>query len=230
MKSTRRYLIPGLILTAGLTTVGQNAAASTKSGPTLTIHVINSAQVGHRTLIEAEKIVARIYGKAGIEIRWNDASLLTGRTKEDSVTKGPSDLSRIWLDILPQGLREPGIHKTATGLAPGSGPNRNLVYVFYDRIETMARQQMRVRLGGTYFRPATLSQILAYTVVHEIGHLLLNAEVHSAKGIMRGDWNLEDLHDIAYEKFDFTSQQVEVIRAEVSRRIAEHETVGVALR
>jgi hypothetical protein len=53
MKSTRRYLIPGLILAAGLTTSGQNAAGSTRPGPTLTIQVINSAQVGDKTLIEA---------------------------------------------------------------------------------------------------------------------------------------------------------------------------------
>jgi hypothetical protein len=230
MKSTRRYLIPALILAGGVTTIGQNAAASPNSKPTLTIHVINSAHVGHQTLVEAEKIADRVYGKAGIEIRWIDASLLTGRTKEDSVAQDPSELSLIWLDIIPRGLPEPGMHKTAMGLAPGAGPNRDLVYVFYDRINTMARQQMRVRLGGTYFRPATLAQILAYTMVHEIGHLLLNLEVHSAKGIMRGDWNLEDLHDIAYEKFVFTSQEAEVIRAEVSRRIAKPKIIEGASR
>jgi hypothetical protein len=230
MKSTRRYLIPGLILAAGLTTSGQNVAGSTRPGPTLTIQVINSAQVEDKTLIEAEKVAAGIFGKVGIEIRWTVASPLTENMQETPADKGPSDLSLIRLNILPQALREPSIHKTAMGLAPGTGRNRQWVYVFYDRINTIAMQQMRVRLGGTHFTPATLAQILAHAIVHEVGHLLLNLEVHSAKGIMRGDWNLEDLHDIAYEKFIFRSQEVKVIRAEVSRRITERKTIEGALR
>jgi hypothetical protein len=232
MKSTRRYLIPGLILAAGLTTSGQNVAGSTRPGPTLTIQVINSAQVEDKTLIEAEKIAAGIFGKAGIEIRWTVTSPLTENMRETPADKGPSDLSLIRLNILPQVLREPSIHKTAMGLAPGTGRNRQWVYVFYDRINAMTRRQIQARLRGSYFRPATPAQILAHAMTHEVGHVLLNFEVHSAIGIMRGDWNLKDLQDIANDKFVFTSQEAEAMREDLARRIGDHqgpELAGLAL-
>jgi hypothetical protein len=232
MKSTRRYLIPGLILAAGLITIVKNAAASTNTELTLTIHVNNSARVEQSELIEAEKIAAGIFGKAGIEIRWTVASPLTENMQETPADKGPSDLSLIRLNILPQALREPSIRKTAMGLAPGTGRNRQWAYVFYDRIKTMARRQIQARLRGSFFRPATLDQILAHAIVHEVGHLLLNFEVHSANGIMRGDWNDKDLEDIAYGTFVFTPHEAEAMREDLARRLGDHqgpELAGLAL-
>jgi hypothetical protein len=228
MKSTRRYLIPGLILVGGLTTIGQNAAASTNPGPTLTIEVINSAQVGQRELIDAEKILARIYSNAGIEIRWTDDVQPSEGRKGNNAGEDPSDLSLVRLNILPQVLRELSVPETVMGLAPGSGQNRQWAYVFYDRVKMMAKTQIRARMTRDAMTSATPAQILAHAMAHEVGHLLLNFELHSAIGIMRGDWNFNDLRDISYGKLNFTSQQAAAIRVEVARRNSQYELVTAA--
>jgi hypothetical protein len=230
MKSTRRYLIPGLILAAGLTTIGQNAAASTRPGPTLTIQVINSAQVGDKTLIEAEKIAAGIFGKAGIEIRWTYTVPPSEDRNGSHENEDSSSLSLIHLNIVPQVFDELSIPRAVMGLAPGDGRNRQWAYVFYDRVIGMAKEQIRERTNGMSTTSATPAQILAHAMAHEVGHLLLNLEIHSEIGIMRGIWDEKDLQDVACGELSFTSKQAKAIRAEVSRRIAEHETVEVASR
>jgi hypothetical protein len=104
----------------------------------------------------------------------------------------------------------------AIGLAPGSGPDRQSVYVFYDRVEALARE----RIAETH---ADAAQILGHAIAHEIGHLLLNVQTHSAAGIMRGVWNFWDLQNVSYGYLLFTPKQAEVMRVEVRRRFRQEK-------
>jgi hypothetical protein len=113
-----------------------------------------------------------------------------------------------------------GLPNNVMGLAPGTGPERRLVYVFYSSVEGLARRQSRAHVST--------AQILGHAMAHEIGHLLLNQESHSPTGIMRGDWNLKDLQDAVYGYLLFTSQQAGVIRAEVDRRIRQQKALEAA--
>ena len=115
----------------------------------------------------------------------------------------------------------------------GVGPNSEVAYVFYERAEQLARQQMaekrlRESLVGIVERRAELSQILGHVIAHELGHLL-GLHSHARTGIMRADWNLTDLQDIACGYFFFTSQQADVIRAEVRRRAAAKDQGSMRL-
>ena len=93
------------------------------------------------------------------------------------------------------------------GLAPGSGADRQSVYVFYDRVDVLARKHV-----------ADAAQILGHAIAHEIGHILLNDQRHSPAGIMRGEWNLRDLQNTRYGYLDFTPRQARAIRDEAGRR------------
>ena len=63
----------GLILTGGFTKLCQGAPTdSPEANPTITMHVYNYADVSPKTLIEAEKIAAGVFRKAGVETRWLD--------------------------------------------------------------------------------------------------------------------------------------------------------------
>src|SRR5439155_10169192 len=90
------------------------------------------------------------------------------------------------------------LSNTATGLAPGSGPDRQSVYVFYDRVGILAKH-----VADTH---ADEGQITGHVIAHEIGHLLLNAQIHSATGIMRSPWNLWDLQQASYGYLTFTDE------------------------
>ncbi len=60
-------------------------------------------------------------------------------------------------------------------------------------------------------------------MAHEIGHLLLGPKRHSRSGIMRARWDQEDLRLAAEARLRFTSQQAELIRAEVRARTGDQQ-------
>jgi hypothetical protein len=138
------------------------------------------------------------------------------------------------VNILPATMSDrmnipPGV----TGLAPGAGPDRLLAYVFYDRVVGIAQreaQRQAAQAQGTAARRASRAQILGVVIAHEIGHILLNLAVHTETGIMRGEWDLHGLRDIAEGYVSFTTQQAKVIQAEVARRTRQQNVTDAAGR
>jgi hypothetical protein len=180
--------------------------SAAEKSPVITIQVTNQAEVDNITLIQAEKTANKIFKKTGIESLW-----IVPAAGESF------PLSHIQLKILPSlmsiraGLPD-NFPDNAMGLAPGKGPNRQSVYVFYNKVQALAAKH----IAATH---ADAAQILGHAIAHEIGHLLLNDQSHSPSGIMRGDWNLWDLRNASYGYLLFTPRQAEAIRAEVSRRL-----------
>jgi hypothetical protein len=223
MKRSQRWsliFVLGLVVTGNSSTVAQTlAAVSPDTSLTVTIHVHNYAEVGDKTLLEAEKIAAGIYRKVGVETRWTPAPLAPKINQESSTDQGSLDLTDIDLNMVPRVMADRlGLPNKVMGLAPGTEPDRQVVYVFSHRVEVLAQSQVRAVFEGSIRRPATMAQVLGHAIAHEIGHLLLNLESHSATGIMRGDWDLSDLQGVGSGFLLFTSQQAEVIRTEVARR------------
>jgi len=233
MKTTLRWTLSvGLVLASGLTTLGKSVAAtSSETGLTITIHVHNYAQVDQKMLTEAEEVTTGVFRKAGVKTRWVDTAATPATGQEISSSQGSVDLSHITLSILPASMAERlGRRGNVMGLAPGSGRDRFLVYVFYNVVEALGQTQAKARLEGSSYRQATPGQILGHAIAHEVGHLMLNMEIHSGNGIMRGGWNLKDLQDASYSCLLFTPQQAGVIRAEVLRRVhgpEGSEVVGI---
>jgi hypothetical protein len=224
MKRSQKFsliFVLGLVVTGKASAVAQTTAAgSADTSLTFTIHVYNSAEVDHKTLMEAEKVATQIFRKVGAESRWLDVALTSESKQENSTDQGSFNLSHIRVNIYPRLIDERlGLSKKVLGLAPGTGPDRQVIYVFFNRVEALAHGQGRAAFEGSIRRPATTGQIMGHAIAHEIGHLLLNLESHSATGIMRGDWDLNDLQDVASGFLLFTTQQAELIRAEVARRV-----------
>ena len=213
----KAFSILGFILTSRFTGAGQSAAdGASERSVVLTIHVANRAEVDPMTLIQAERTATGIFKKAGVESGWVYPALPSPGKPANSVYKGAFPLSHIQVTILPSLMSNRlglpyNLPDDVMGLAPGSGPERQSVYVFYDRVEAFAVKH----IADTH---ADAAQILGHVIAHEIGHLLLNDQTHSATGIMRGPWNLWDVQNASYGYLLFTTRQAEAIRAEVSRR------------
>jgi len=211
----------GLMATASGATAAKTCPAAPAEGLVITIHVHNYAEVDRKTLTEAETVTTEIFRKVGVEARWIDS---WDTQHPNFVDGGPSDLTHLALSILSQPMS--GRFRLANevmGLAPGSGLDRYLVYIFFNRIRGFNGAPTTASVDGMYLRT---SHTLGYAIAHEIGHLLLNMEVHSESGIMKGHWSHRDLQEIASERLSFTPEQAEVIRAEVARRghhLAENE-------
>jgi hypothetical protein len=77
-------------------------------------------------------------------------------------------------------------------------------------------------------RRVSKGQILGHVIAHEVGHVLLNQQVHSAHGIMRAEWDIADFRDMTSGMLLFSSQQAEFLWADVRRRNTEQETIKVA--
>jgi hypothetical protein len=231
MKRAQRW---ALIFVLGLVVTGNRPAVAQMDGLpdrslTVTIHFQNCAGVDEKALAEAGKVVTEIFRKAGVESRWDDGTLISETRPESPIAKiaqGLSQLSNIWVNIYPRSMAEGfGLPSNVMGFAPGTERNRTVVDVFYNRVEAVYQKQTKARLRGVN---ATMTQILAHVIAHEIGHVLLNIPSHSATGIMRGDWDLKDLSDAAYGYLVFTPQQAEVIRSDVIRRVKQKQTAEVA--
>jgi hypothetical protein len=198
-------------------------ATSPVEGPTLTVHVRNEAAASVDTLREGEKAAEMIFGRSGIHCQWVSEPVTLEDPHEAAPYFQSSSSSDIQLKVLPREMSDRlSLPTGVTGLAPGDGPDRLMVYVFYDGVLELAqREAQRQAAGikkGEVARHATEAQILGEVIAHELGHILLNLSEHTRTGIMRGQWDLNDLRQIAEGRLTFTKQQGQVLRAEVARR------------
>jgi hypothetical protein len=208
-----------VVILAGFASIENTEAQVVGKNTTLTVQVTDYAQVDAKTLGEAEQVAVAIFRNARVQTRWVDMS---GVAKRSLLYPNDLDLSvppYVQIHILSQDMASLlGMPDNVMGLAPGKGPDRHLVYVFYAYVRLVAERQVREHMKGAVPRYATAAQILGTMMAHELGHILLNLPSHSKTGIMRGNWDLTDLCNIGYGYLLFTPQQAEVIRSDVSRR------------
>jgi hypothetical protein len=205
---------------SAVTGSSQNAAAQA-DGLTITVHVTNYAGVDDKTLAGAEKFATRVFQNAGVETRWVEVPVPSAETPAEPFDPKSVGLSHIRVSILtPEMAERLELKDGEMGFAPGKGTDRQHVYVFYGKVEALAEIRDAVAIGGSQYLHVTKAVILGHAMAHEIGHVLLNFESHSPTGIMRANWNMKDLLDGANGRLHFTTNQAEVIRADVARRLS----------
>ena len=192
-------------------------------GLTLNLKVYNYASATGKTLIQAENEVRRIFRKIGVDIVWLDVPVPSKEKK--AVNRGtdrfqPALHPQLRILIFPRSMAERmGRSQDALGYAAPAldGQPTNLAYVFYHRVNQLAKDLLKT---GSSAMP-NRGQILAHAIAHESGHLMLpfNADsLHSPTGIMRAGWDKKDLQSLSRGQLVFTPQQGELIRTEVVRR------------
>jgi len=83
---------------------------------------------------------------------------------------------------------------------------RTKIVVFYDRVlET---------------EPRRVPALTAHVIAHEIGHILEGVIRHSASGVMKADWDEDDLSEIAWKPLPFATEDVFMIHQGLLRRAA----------
>ena len=181
----RNYLIAAaLTIELGL---GRPVAAS-DGMPSVFLYLANEAGVSSDIVGDARREVIRIYAQIGVRVIW--AEHVTGNPKDPLVII-ISPITGQWVGPMSLGLA-----------VRGPDFSGRLAYVFYDRVQPLARKhQMRD------------SSLLGVVIAHEIGHLLLPYGSHSSNGLMRGEWDTRQLSLAGARLLRFTAQQAKLIRA-----------------
>jgi hypothetical protein len=215
----------GLLLISGFTGPREaEAQTGPGKGPAVMVYVRNYAGVQSATLSEAEEVAGRIYQKAGIEIRWADIGLSKQAVQPDSNVQVPFRPEDFQLNILSQEMSSRyHLPDRVMGLAPGKGADRNMILVFDNKVEALYQGLFKEFRNGDMNEHVCKSQILGYTIAHELGHILLNLQEHTAHGIMSGQWNFVEFQEISEGLLLFSPQQADVIRQSAGKRNLQQE-------
>jgi hypothetical protein len=180
-------------------------------GLTITLRMYNYG-VARSTLVQAEGKATAILNQVGLEVSWVDCPATPAEFKSYPGCQGSLGTTDFAVKILTADEAELFLsHHEALGRALPCATDQAgcTAYIFY-------RNVLEVAGDGV----ADKSQVLGHAMVHEIGHLLLGPNSHTANGIMRGRWNKQDLQTIATRHLAFSEQQSEHIRAEIRERSA----------
>jgi hypothetical protein len=198
-------------LATAITLTGLPRLAAADPTPTLTVvlQVPDDDDIPLHVVALAKPEVERIFRDAGVTVIWSDAATRQ-ESPLDSLSSRPGRgfglvvLSRKITDRLT-------VATDALGGAAGEpDQRRRMAYVFYHRVERIARTHLQTPVWRETYEIDTVI-LLAHAMAHEIGHLLLLSG-HSAAGLMRADWSADDLRDAIRGDLNFNPEQAEEIR------------------
>ena len=176
----------------------------------ITIRVVNSARVQDRTLAKSEKQAGRVLVQAGIEVVWRDCSA-------GAIGACASELGRgeFWLHVA-NWKPERGSMELLGFTASDPDPARGAVVsgVYYPMVKQIASDF-----------DMEAAPILGAGIAHDIGHLL--GADHSPTGVMRAQFNRQNMEEMGMGGLFFDREQAARIRAGVKRRAIEQSNSGI---
>ena len=219
------WSLAGSSLAILLTVAAASSAGKEKPGGVeplfqITVRVYNYAGVTSGTLLRAEEEGTRIFRKAGVEVAWLECGISPSPEGQVPPCQTPSGAIAVNLRILPPSMAarfESSREEMGFALVSARTGSASDAWVFYQRVEDAAESEL-----------ASASQILAYAMAHEIGHLLLGPDHHSREGIMCAHWNQKSLEEVSQGQMLFSRDQARLIRDQVKTRteIAQESITG----
>jgi hypothetical protein len=158
----------------------------------LTVVVHNIAGVPDRTLARARTEIAQIFGSGCIKIAWADVGE-SGFRVQVKVRRRPGD---------GPGAKTP----SALGTTIARDTHGGTAFVFYERVLNFAHDHRW-----------PVETILALAIAHELGHVLLPAPAHTASGLMKAEWDDDDIRRLATGARAFTAEQATLMNAAIDR-------------
>jgi hypothetical protein len=164
------------------------------------VRVYDYARLKPRVRAEMETEMGRILGDAGIGVRFRDCR---------------GDMTAACLDLARAGTVELRIVKQVDRpKSPAARKKRGFAAMTKE-----GGTMITVLAGKVACEPDGLripeGVLLGHIAAHEIGHLLLGEDSHSAHGIMEGCWGPGELEKINKGALLFSDEEAERMRAEV---------------
>ena len=164
-------------------------------------------------LLRSRELVARIYEKIGVRIDWL-------ATVQQPIRRTPSEVSEVARaaeiaqltviietgEMAARGSIPDGVLGYA--VVPVDGGMGRIAYVIYERVHQIARESGRNE-----------SDLLAFVIAHETGHLLLGRGVRAPVGLMKCHWDRLDMQRIEAPKLKFSEAHALRIRTALENRM-----------
>jgi len=168
----------------------------------VTVAIHNKAGVPEPTLSAAQAEVERIFASARVRIAWVNAI--------DPATFGIHVIVRRQPGGGP-GAKAPSALGTSIGEDHRQG---GVSFVFYDRVLKFAHDGRR-----------SVETILAYAIAHEMGHVLLPPPAHTTTGLMKAEWDEDDVRRLTTGAPAFTPEQITLMNTTIGARpTSRHDT------
>lgn len=169
----------------------------------VSISVYDDARVGADVVLRAEQEAAEIFAQAGIDTSWfrcGEGATLTHVSTQCGKAVAPTNLV-LRIVNRPRGLK-PGIFGISYLSAEGLGCYS---YVFLEPIEELQREF-----------PGSLATLLGHVAAHEVAHLLLGVNSHSPAGLMRANWQREELQNLVRRRLLFNKSEAMLMSARLA--------------
>lgn len=184
-----------VLLQLGLSVVPLRAATSAR----VTVSVHNDANVPADTMASAEATASTIFRQAGLEVKWIQCGTPGGKLPASPGCSEAVFLRHVHVRILP---RSRNLTSSTLGVSYLSGDGTGC----YSDIFFASVAELRAASGQG------VASILGQVMAHEIAHLLLGTNSHSALGIMRARWEREEMLHGGKGQLLFTSAQSQMMR------------------
>jgi len=205
-----------LVLTMEALSVAGGAKMAEGNALEVKVSVFNDAQIGDGRLTRAERVASELFAHAGIQIDWMNCGDPTETDEERRACSEAASPKHLQVRVRQQSLT---LKESTLGLSYlGEGGIGCHADVFYAGIGPIAQE-------------AHLSSenILGLVFAHELGHLLLGTNSHSASGIMRATWQRQELSAAGKGALGFTEIQGRRMKARFEARPLPIEPVGASL-
>lgn len=189
------------VLVMFLAAVQVAAAQAVNEYPQLTVSVYNDGLVPADVLLQAEHEAATILEHAGIEVFWVNCTPGDHNSLACNHLDDPGHLALRFVRR-PIHSMDPSAFGVAFLSREGTGRYAD---VFYS-LALQLHQDRGVSL------PAVLGCVMA----HELGHLLLGSNAHTPAGIMRAQWQGDELHGLERGALRFSPEQGRRMQARLS--------------
>src|SRR4051794_7497616 len=158
----------------------------------LVLHLHNLAGVPPAMVDRAASELTRVYRDLGVRAEWDLAGV-----------DPDGDADAVHVVLVPA---EGGVLRreadTVMGAALRTSAGTRVVYIFYHRVRAEAERY-----------EVSTALVLACTMAHELGHLLLPGRGHSSDGLMRPCWTRDDFRRADQGSLRFSRAQAAAIRA-----------------
>ena len=170
---------------------------------TIVIRSYNNAGVPAADMAAARGHAEAVLQDAGLNIVWTDCWAGRGTSAETD----PRCQEPVGGDIVLRLQKSRATDRSkfvsmGFSLVKIAGATPFLSTVYVDRTESVAR------VAGTDAR-----RLLGLAIAHEIGHVLLNSNTHSAAGLMRADWSRNELRRMDEAAWGFLEAEAALVRA-----------------